>query len=158
MSGPIPSTPDTAPADAAQPAMSALPGAERVVEAIMFTDIEGSVLLEQTLGTERYAGVLTRHGALFFQALEGVPTRTIEKHTGDGFMVRFSRPSDAVAVALRFQWLLGRERWNTERPLRVRVGIHQGEILLLPSARDMPGSVGAPVNLAARVMSMSQGG
>ena len=34
-------------------------GAERVLEAIMFTDIEGSVSLEQTVGTERYVELLT---------------------------------------------------------------------------------------------------
>ena len=37
---------------------------ERVLQAIMFTDIEGSVGLERALGTERYARVLTRHGEL----------------------------------------------------------------------------------------------
>ena len=136
----------------------AAPGAERVLQAIMFTDIEGSVSLDQTLGTARYARVLTRHGELFYQALAAVGEGYVEKHTGDGFMARFTRPSDAVGAALRFQWLLRHEEWEMAQPLRVRIGIHQGEILLLPSEKTMPGTIGAPINLASRVMSMAEGG
>ena len=73
-------------------------------------------------------------------------------------MARFTRPSDAVAAALRFQWLLRREPWGTAQPLRVRIGIHQGEILRFIRRRQMPSAIGAPVNLAARVMSMAEGG
>ena len=150
MSGPIHHT------DA--PAQDPAPAAERVLQAIMFTDIEGSVSLDQALGTERYARVLTRHGELFYESLAAVGAGIVEKHTGDGFMVRFTRPSDAVGAALRFQWLLRNEDWGIGQPLRVRIGIHQGEILLLPSEKTMPGTIGAPVNLAARVMSMAEGG
>ena len=131
---------------------------ERVLQAIMFTDIEGSVSLERALGTERYARVLARHGELFYEALATVGAGHVEKHTGDGFMARFTRPSDAVGVALRFQWLLRREDWGMAQPLRVRMGIHQGEILLIPSGKTMPGTIGSAVNLAARVLSMAAGG
>ncbi len=131
---------------------------ERVLQAIMFTDIEGSVSLERALGTERYARVLTRHGELFYEALAAVGAGHVEKHTGDGFMVRFNRPSDAVAMALRFQWLLRREDWGITQPLRVRMGVHQGEILLIPSGKTMPGTIGSAVNMAARVMAMAVGG
>ncbi|HZJ15197.1 MAG TPA: adenylate/guanylate cyclase domain-containing protein, partial [Chthoniobacteraceae bacterium] len=125
--------------------------AKTAFEAIMFTDIEGSVGLEQELGTKRYAALLVRHGELFREALGGVTTGRIEKHTGDGFMARFSRPSDAVAAALHFQWLLRREEWPGRQPLRVRIGIHEGEIMVIDSRHEMPSAVGAPVNLAARL-------
>ena len=133
-------------------------GAETVLQAIMFTDIEGSVALTRRLGTDRYAQVLTRHGELFHSAMSAAGEGHVEKHTGDGFMARFTRPSEAVGVALRFQWLLRHEKWDLPEPLRVRIGIHQGEILLLPTSGTMPGTIGAPVNLASRVMSMAQGG
>src|SRR5688572_30050595 len=133
-------------------------GGRTVLEAIMFTDIEDSVKLEQLLGTRAYAEVLKRHGALFFQALTPVRSGHVEKHTGDGFMVRFGGASDAVVAALRFQWLLSREEWPMELPLRVRIGIHQGEILLPDSEQQMPASIGAPVNLAARLHSLAEGG
>ena len=133
-------------------------GAETVLQAIMFTDIEGSVALTRRLGTDHYAQVLTRHGELFHSAMAAAGEGHVEKHTGDGFMARFTRPSEAVGVALRFQWLLRHEKWDLPEPLRVRIGIHQGEILLLHTSDTMPGTIGAPVNLAARVMSMAQGG
>ena len=133
-------------------------GGRTVLEAIMFTDIEDSVKLEQHLGTRAYADVLKRHGDLFFQALSPVRSGHVEKHTGDGFMVRFGGASDAVVAALRFQWLLSREGWPMERPLRVRIGIHQGEILLPDAEQQMPASIGAPVNLAARVHALAEGG
>ena len=136
----------------------AMAGGRTVLEAIMFTDIEDSVKLEQLLGTRAYADVLKRHGDLFFQALSPVRSGHIEKHTGDGFMVRFGGASDAVIAALRFQWLLSREPWPMERPMRVRIGIHQGEILLPDAEEQMPASIGAPVNLAARVHSLAEGG
>jgi class 3 adenylate cyclase/WD40 repeat protein len=129
-----------------------------VFEAIVFTDIEGSVRLEQKLGTKAYAAVLQRHGELFQEAICPSLTAKVEKHTGDGFMVRFSCPSEAVTAALRFQWLLRNENWNMRHPLRVRIGIHQGEIMLLDPQPQMPSAVGGPVNLAARVLSLAQGG
>ncbi len=129
-----------------------------VLEAILFTDIEGSVRLEQEIGTKAYAEVLRRHGELFYEALSRAVTGNVEKHTGDGFMARFGSPSDAVTVALHFQWLLRRESWGRPRPLRVRIGIHQGEFMLITSQYEMPSAVGAPVNLAARVQSLGQGG
>ena len=152
------SNPNNPPDDTHPPVAEAESRSERVLQAIMFTDIEGSVSLDQTLGTDRYARVLTRHGELFYEALAAVGEGVVEKHTGDGFMARFTRPSDAVGAALRFQWLLRHEDWNMAQPLRVRIGIHQGEILLLASEKTMPGTIGAPVNLAARVMSMAEGG
>ncbi len=124
----------------------------------MFTDIEGSVRLANQLGIERYAEILKRHGALFREALGAVKTGHLEKHTGDGYMARFGRPSDAVAVALRFQWSIMREPWGADCALRVRIGIHQGEILLISTEHEGPASVGAPQNLAARVMAMAEGG
>ena len=129
-----------------------------VLEAIMFTDIEGSVRLAQRLGLERYAVILKRHGALFHEALRTVKTGHLEMHTGDGYMARFGRPSDAVAVALRFQWSIMREAWGDDCELRVRIGIHQGEILLISSEHEGPASVGTPQNLASRVMAMAAGG
>jgi hypothetical protein len=40
----------------------------------------------------------------------------------------------------------------------VRIGIHEGEILMLDSQHEMPSAVGAPVNLAARVQALAEPG
>jgi serine/threonine protein kinase/WD40 repeat protein/class 3 adenylate cyclase len=123
----------------------------------MFTDIEGSVSLQQMLGTQRYAQLITRHGTLFFEAITSARAGKVEKHTGDGFMARFAEPSGAVEVALRFLWSLRNEDWGIKRGLRVRVGIHQGEVLSLQHNQTLPDAIGSGVNIAARVMGMAEG-
>ncbi len=129
----------------------------RSLEVIMFTDIEGSVHLQEMIGTTRYVALLRRHDALFGQALDEVGSGTIVKHTGDGFLTVFPRTSDAVMMALRFQWLLANEGWPEDAVIAARIGIHEGEILMMTSSNDAPGMVGAAVNLAARVMSLAVG-
>jgi serine/threonine-protein kinase len=127
------------------------------LETIMFTDIEGSVALQQMLGTQRYAALITRHGELFFEALTSAHAGKVEKHTGDGFMARFQDSTRAVEAALRFLWSLRHEDWGMKRGLRVRVGIHQGEVLTLQHNMTLPDAIGSGVNIAARVMGMAEG-
>jgi WD40 repeat protein/class 3 adenylate cyclase/tRNA A-37 threonylcarbamoyl transferase component Bud32 len=133
-------------------------GGNQVCQTVMFTDIENSVSLTGMLGQHRWAEVLARHGHLFREALGKTRAEAIE-NTGDGFMARFEEATDAVGVALRFQWLLRREKWQMEHALRVRVGIHRGEMLLISGEeREMPKAVGVAVSMAARVMGMADGG
>ncbi len=133
-------------------------GAERSWKVILFTDIEGSVSLQQRMGMERYAVLLRRHDALFGEAMGLSATGCILKHTGDGFLALFGSPGEAVIVALRFQRLLHREPWPERREVRVRIGMHEGEVIVMPASSHLPGAVGAAVNLAARVMSLAAGG
>jgi class 3 adenylate cyclase len=97
--------------------------AKTISRAIMFTT-SGFGAARAELGTKRYAEMLMRHGELFRVALSVSPPG-IEKHTGDGFMARFTGPSDAVATALHFQWLL--RRGNGEWQPAGAVGIHEGQ-------------------------------
>ncbi len=132
---------------------------EQVMEVILFSDIQSSVQLQESIGTTRYAGLLRRHDELFGQAMdEAGGSGKIVKHTGDGFLAVFHRPSDAVMTGLRFQWLLRTENWPAHGKITARVGIHAGEVLMMPSGSDGPGMVGAAVNLAARVMGLAAGG
>jgi WD40 repeat protein len=152
MSAPVDTTDETA-----NPGTPEADSGGSILETIMFTDIEGSVALQQMLGTQRYATLITRHGELFFDALTSAHAGKIEKHTGDGFMARFEDPTRAVEVALRFLWSLRHEDWGLKRGLRVRIGIHQGEVLTLQHDRTLPEAIGAGVNIAARVMGMAEG-
>ncbi len=131
---------------------------DQVYQTVMFTDIENSVSLTGTLGQKGWAEILARHGQLFREALGETAAAAIE-NTGDGLMARFEGVTEAVAVGLRFQWLLRREKWQMKHPLKVRVGIHRGEMLLVPAPeREMPKAVGVAVSLTARVMGMADGG
>lgn len=130
---------------------------KQVLQVVMFTDIVGSVGLQQTVGTERYAALLQSHDALFMAALEHCGAGRIVKHTGDGFLALFDRASDAVRAALYFQSQLSAHEWPKKAVITVRVGIHSGELLMTAQTQSTPGIVGDTVNLAARVMGLAAG-
>ena len=73
--------------------------------------------------------------------------------TGDGFHAAFSTAHDAVEAAIDAQRLLGAESWDATGPLRVRMGVHTGEV----QHRDRD-YYGTAVNRAARLMAVAHGG
>lgn len=125
---------------------------------ILFTDIVGSVGLKNKFGTESYSRLLVRQRELFQDSLRVATGCSIMQHTGDGFLAEFQTSSQAVNAALAFQYLLSVEPWGAQ-PLRVRVGIHQGEVMSEESHDPgRPQLVGLAVDLAARVMGLALGG
>jgi tetratricopeptide (TPR) repeat protein/class 3 adenylate cyclase len=135
-----------------------MPHAARHLAVILFTDIVGSVDLKNRLGTESYSDLLSRHRELFAAALALAAGGKVVQHTGDGFLVEFATSSQAVSAALAFQFLLSAEAWG-KAPLRVRVGIHQGEVLDEGAEQAAHHQlVGLAVDLAARVMGLAMGG
>ncbi|HEY3523274.1 MAG TPA: adenylate/guanylate cyclase domain-containing protein [Candidatus Limnocylindrales bacterium] len=119
---------------------------------LLFSDIEGSTRLELAVGTERYAGLLERHRTLLRGAWvehDGVEVGT----EGDSFFVVFERPSAAVAAAVAGQRALAAEPWPDASAVRVRVGMHTGEVTL--GGQDY---VGTAINRAARISAAAHGG
>jgi class 3 adenylate cyclase len=118
----------------------------------MFTDIVGSVELQQKLGTEAYTRFVRRHDSIIKECLAHVENASILNETGDGFLVRFDDPSDAVNTALRLQFILRTEICENE-PLRLRIGLHMGMVTEMEeSNRGEKRVVGMAINLAARIM------
>jgi predicted ATPase/class 3 adenylate cyclase len=118
----------------------------------LFSDIEGSTLLGQALGPERYGTVLERHRALLrdaFTAGGGTEVGT----EGDSFFVVFERPAAAVGAAADAQRRLAAEPWPDDGAVRVRMGIHSGEGILGAGTY-----VGNDVNRAARIAAAAHGG
>jgi predicted ATPase/class 3 adenylate cyclase/tetratricopeptide (TPR) repeat protein len=117
----------------------------------LFTDIEGSTGLIRELG-ERYSDLLDRHHRL----LRDVWTRHrgVEVSTdGDAFFVAFLCASDAIAATIDAQRALACAEWPTERPLRVRMGLHAGY------ARPVDDDYRAlAVHQVARVVAAANGG
>ncbi len=113
---------------------------------LVFTDIEGSTKLLDSLGPEEYRRALDRHRRAVrgsFDRHDGYEVDT----AGDGFFSAFSTATDAVrAVREALAELEG-------GPIRVRVGIHTGEPIL-----DPPKYVGLDVHRAARIMAAAHGG
>ena len=125
---------------------------------LMFTDIVGSVELQSKLGTFPYTRLVAWHDDIFHQCLNTVAGYEILNETGDGFLVRFHTPSDAVLVALHLQYRLAKGEFEGHS-LRVRVGIHLGVVTeMFEKLRGERRVVGMPINIARRVMDLADGG
>jgi adenylate cyclase len=121
---------------------------------IFFSDIEGSTALNEELGDKRWVRVLAAHDGLVRNRVEQHRGHVV-KTQGDGFMVVFRDPAEAVHAAVEVQRdLAGRpgRRLNLE-PVRVRIGIHVGQVV----SRDGD-YFGRNVALTARVAAAAAGG
>lgn len=113
---------------------------------MLFTDVEGSTRLLDGLGPERYAAALLDHRERLRAVAEahgGVEVGT----EGDAFLFVFQGAGDGLAAAGEMQAAIARG------PLRVRMGIHSGEVLLADGDY-----VGMTVHKAARICSAAHGG
>jgi predicted ATPase/class 3 adenylate cyclase len=118
----------------------------------LFTDIEGSTHLTAELGAAGYGVLLERHRQALRAAFErygGIEVGT----EGDSFFVVFTAPTSALAAAADGQLALARTEWPVEAPIRVRMGIHSGDGLLVDGSY-----VGPDVNRAARIAAAGHGG
>jgi predicted ATPase/class 3 adenylate cyclase len=117
----------------------------------LFTDIEGSTGLLQTLG-DRYPAVLDEHAAIIRRAVAEDGGVEVSTH-GDAFFVVFRSPSGAVRAAIAAQQGLAAHDWSPGPPVRVRMGLHTGEGVL--GGDDY---TGLDVHRAARVADAAHGG
>lgn len=117
----------------------------------LFSDIEGSTELVQTLGA-RYRDVLARHARVVREAVERAGGHEVSTE-GDSFFVVFRSAPAAVRAAVEVQLRLAEEPWPEDGPVRVRMGLHTGE-------GELGGDdyAGLDVNRAARVASAAHGG
>jgi predicted ATPase/class 3 adenylate cyclase len=118
----------------------------------LFSDIEGSTRLELALGTGPYRDVRERHRALLreaFQAHDGYEQST----EGDSFFVLFRRAIDGVSAAVDAQRAMAAEPWPETAEVRVRMGLHTGEIQ--STGRDV---IGYDINRTARIAAVAHGG
>jgi predicted ATPase/class 3 adenylate cyclase len=116
---------------------------------LMFSDIEGSTRLLRRAGG-RYADLLQRHRMIVREAIS-LSSGEEQGTEGDSFFVLFDSPSVACAAALTIQRRLVEEPWPPGCEIRVRVGLHAGEI----EFRD--GWVGLAIHEAARIGAAAHG-
>ncbi len=117
---------------------------------LLFTDIEGSTLLLQQLGSS-YTEMLREYRRLLRGAFQQWNGHEVDTQ-GDAFFVVFERATDAISAAVTAQRALCSARWPDGVTVRVRMGIHTGE---LQSTEE--GYVGLDVHRAARIMSAAHG-
>jgi len=116
----------------------------------MFTDLEGSTVLMESLGEERWLELLEWHDAIVKQKT-AVFGGTVVKGQGDGFMLAFPAAGSAAACASAIQRSFS-EGW-TGVPVPARIGLHTG------NAKAEGGDFfGRTVVVAARVSSLASGG
>ena len=120
------------------------------VVTFLFTDVEGSTRLWAADRTAMSAS-LALHDVIIRGAIESAGGYVFAT-AGDSFCAAFSRASDAVAAAQKSQAELAAAHWPGP-PLRVRMGLHLGEV----EERDGD-YFGPAVNTAARVEEAGHGG
>ena len=114
---------------------------------LLLADVEGSTRLWETQAEEMTTAVARLDLVLdnVVAAHDGV--RPVEQGEGDSFVVAFTRASDAVACALDLQRA-------PLAPIRLRIGVHTGEIQL----RDEGNYMGTTISRAARLRDLAHGG
>jgi len=113
---------------------------------LVFTDIEGSTQLLDSLGPERYRNALGDHQRAVRNAFRGHGGYEVDT-AGDGFFYAFSTAADAARAAGDALAALD------GGPIQIRVGIHTGEPIV-----EAPKYVGLDVHRAARIMAAAHGG
>ncbi len=127
--------------------------AERIETlALLFTDIEGSTNLLRSLGAD-YRTLLAQHRRVLRDAFAAHGGTVLERE-GDALFVTFADPSSAILGAIDGQVALARAKWPADSQVRVRMGIHVGEVTI----DEDDGCVGLAVHQAARISAAAHGG
>jgi len=116
--------------------------------AIVFSDIEESTALNERIGDRAWVRLISNHDKLVRRHVKEHAGHVV-KSQGDGFMIAFAQPEQAVQCSIDVQRSL-RRRPNG---IRVRIGIHMGK-----SARRGDDLFGRNVAMAARVAGQADGG
>jgi class 3 adenylate cyclase len=117
---------------------------------ILFTDIEGSTQLTESLGDRAWMSLLREHNTIVREQAAKHSGFEV-KSQGDGFMLAFASARDAVRCAIGIQFALAEMESNAHE-LRVRIGLHTGE-----PVREVDDFYGKAVILAARIASEARG-
>jgi adenylate cyclase len=116
--------------------------------AILFSDIEGSTALNERIGDRAWVRLIDRHDKMVSRHVRR-HSGYVVKSQGDGFMIAFARPEQAVWCSMDVQ----RELAKRPNGIRVRIGIHEGK-----SVRRGDDLFGRNVAMAARVAAAAKGG
>ncbi|HTT60117.1 MAG TPA: adenylate/guanylate cyclase domain-containing protein [Acidimicrobiales bacterium] len=117
---------------------------------IVFTDLEGSTVLMESLGEDRWLELLEWHDSIVREKT-AVFGGTVVKGQGDGFMLAFPAAGSAAACASVIQRTFA-DGWSGV-PVPARIGLHTG------NAKAEGGDFfGRTVVVAARISGAASGG
>ena len=133
-------------AEVERPDLARLAPSGRVT--ILFSDIEESTALNERIGDRAFVRLIDRHGKTVRRHVKAHAGHVV-KSQGDGFMVAFAQPEQAVRCGIALQRSLQKQPSG----IRVRIGIHMGK-----SVRRGDDLFGRNVAMAARVAAQAAGG
>lgn len=113
--------------------------------AAMFTDLVGSTALAERLGDAAWSALIDRYRRTARAVVAPHGGRVIGTQ-GDGLLLRFDSPAQALHAAGELQRRFARERADGSALPPVRVGVHAGEAIAVGG--DVLGQM---VNVAARI-------
>ncbi len=130
------------------------PRADAGTITIVFTDIESSTERVSQIGDAAWFELLEMHNEVVRDELATAGGREI-KSQGDGFMLTFPSVRRALGFAVAIQRRLAEHSERApDRAIRVRCGLHTGEVMT-----DASGDLfGRHVNKAARIANLASGG
>ncbi len=118
---------------------------------ILFSDIEGSTAMTVRLGDLRWVEVLRTHNAIVREQVADHGGFEV-KSEGDGFMLAFQSARRALQCAIGVQCAFAQHNESAEEPIRVRMGLHAGEVI-----KEADDFFGRHVILASRIANEAQG-
>ncbi len=118
---------------------------------LLFTDIEGSTVLLRQL-RERYGAILAEQYEILQTAIDAEGGHQIGTQ-GDAVFAAFEKPKGALLAAVAAQRALADHPWPEEVRLRVRMGIHTGEVQIVAD-----NYVGFALHRVARICAAGHGG
>jgi putative peptide modification system cyclase len=123
-------------ADSGEPIQSASPSgaSAALLRTLVLCDLADSTALVERMGDSAAAELLRKHDRLARTILHRHGGREIDKT--DGFLLLFERPIQAVAFALEYQRNLMRLGVDQGQPMRARVGIHVGDVVVWDNAAE----------------------
>jgi class 3 adenylate cyclase len=134
-----------------RPQISVHPAPDGTVT-LMFSDIEDSTVLTESLGDVAWQELLRRHNALIREQIRahgGFEVKTM----GDGFMVAFQSAKKGLDCAISIQVAFAEHNAADGEHVKVRIGLHAGEAI-----KEGDDFYGKNVIMASRVAGKANGG
>ena len=144
---------------------------ERKTVTALFVDVVGSTGIAERIGAEAMSSVL---GTLFARALDTVHHHEgiVTQFLGDGFLALFGAPlahEEHPELGVRAAWSIQEVQRESPlsppdddgRPLRLRIGLHTGEVVIgrvADSLRMEYTAIGDTINTAARLEALCRPG
>lgn len=116
---------------------------------VVFTDLHGSTAVFESLGNVRATERVTQITNWITERCEFFNGRLV-KTLGDGVLVLFSDPEDAVKAVVDLQRQHSKSSLTADVPMPIRIGLASGEVEMVESD-----CYGDAVNVAARLCDLS---